>query len=69
MTIMTRIRLAHTPYLDAWLDSLRAATDGHRGISMNPDFQLAHPCKFCLRPAHVIRRRCSSGVEQFIRNE
>jgi hypothetical protein len=30
MTIMTRIRLAHTPYLDAWLDSLRAATDGHR---------------------------------------
>ena len=30
MTIMTRIRLAHTPYLDVWLDSLRAATDGHR---------------------------------------
>jgi len=28
---MTRTRLAHTPYLDAWIDSLRAATDG-RGL-------------------------------------
>ena len=25
---MTRQRLAHTPYLDAWRESLRAATDG-----------------------------------------
>ncbi len=31
MTAPARTRLAHTPYLDAWRKSLRAATDG-RGL-------------------------------------
>jgi hypothetical protein len=42
MTAPARTRLAHTPYLDAWRKSLRAATDG-RGLKTElARFMAAH---------------------------